>query len=59
MLPSDALASLEVLPRVVAKTALALAAFVAASRILAPTELAEAVRSLRALVLRRPRSPVS
>jgi putative peptidoglycan lipid II flippase len=59
ILPSDALASLEVLPRVAAKTALALAAFLVASRVLAPVELAEGVRSLRALVLRRSRPPLS
>ena len=60
VLPSGGdLASHEVLPRVAVKTMLALAAFIVASRALAPVELAEAGRALRAVFLRRPRPPVS
>jgi peptidoglycan biosynthesis protein MviN/MurJ (putative lipid II flippase) len=60
VLPSDGdLASHEVLPRVAVKTMLALAAFIVASRALAPVELDEAGRALRAIFLRRPRPPLS
>ena len=59
ILPSDDVSSLEALLRVSVKTALALAAFLLASRVLAPVELAEASRSMRAIFLRRPRPPVS
>jgi putative peptidoglycan lipid II flippase len=59
ILPSDDVSSLEALVRVAAKTILAVAAFLLASRVLAPVELAEAGRSMRALVLRRGRPPVS
>ncbi len=56
ILPSDSLAFHQVLPRLAVKTTLALAAFIVASRVLAPVELAEAARSLRAIFLRRPRA---
>ena len=60
VLPSGGdLASHEVLPRLAVKTMLGLAAFIVASRALAPVELSEAGRALRAVFLRRPRPPVS
>jgi putative peptidoglycan lipid II flippase len=51
-LPTDDLGSLEMVPPLVAKLALALLAFLLAARALARPELAEGVRSLRAVTRR-------